>query len=269
MPSVETESVSAMPGSVTYLRHVILCALIFSFIWGCTGYFPTRGVRQPPDALSSSTVYDGRLTALAQIDLTTRQGKYPLRAVLVVQSPSWLRLELLPLIGNPDLYLTASPGRLSVFIPSQGEFYSGKPTAENLARFLPWAVSVEEMVAILSGTCFSPQKGYVSCRHPGEENQTPGREKPLADGAQAAQPARGFLKELVRYDEGRNEVYRASFDDYRPGAASPGRIALDFADGSVRVILRYTDMKVEHPTDMSVFELTAPGGATIIELDQS
>lgn len=271
-PSVEAERESHMPGFSTCMRHGVACAHVFiliMLIWGCTGHLAVGALKRLPDTLPHPSTYHGRLTALAQIDLATGQGNYPLRAAVVVQSPSWLRLEILPLIGTPDLYLTASPDRLSVFIPSRREFYSGKPTVENLSRFLPWPVSLEEMVAILSGNCFSPTKGYVSCLYPETENSVPDRQKPLTAGTRAAQPAGGFLKELVRYDEGRNEIYRVSFDDYRSDIARPGRIVLGFIDGSIRLNLRYTDMKLEAPADMSVFELSAPAGLTIIELDNS
>jgi hypothetical protein len=76
--------------------------------------------------------------ATAEIDLKTEQGHYPVRAALIMQKPSYLRLEILPVIGTPDLYLAATPDHLQIFIPSREEFYSGKPSAENLARFLPW-----------------------------------------------------------------------------------------------------------------------------------
>ncbi|NLN38403.1 MAG: hypothetical protein GX155_02270 [Smithella sp.] len=248
---------SDMVCCVSSLRYGMACALVFIFICGCAWRFPTDTMQQPA----------GRLVAVAQIDLATEKGNYPLRAALIVQSPSWLRLELLPLIGPPDLYLAASPGRMSVFIPSRAEFYSGKPSAENLARFLPWAVSVEEMVAILSGECFVPEKGHLSCRYLEDENQAGGNTKPPSDGPAPAGRQAGLIRELIRYDEAQKEVYRVLFDDYRTGPAAPGRIVFRLTNGSACAILRYTDLKVESAGDMKVFELTAPDGATVIDLD--
>ena len=247
---------SDMFAHVTLLGRCLICTLIFIFIVtpGCAWRLPAGG--QPPKDVSASAVHDGRLVAVAQINLATSRGNYPLRAAIIVQRPAWLRLELLPFIGPPDLYLTASPERMSVYLPAQAEFYIGEPTAANMARFLPWAVSVEEMVAILWGTCFAPEKGYVSCRYFGEENP-------------AAGAPTGMLKTMIRYDEDNKKIYHVSFDDYQAQAACPGRIVFDLADGSVRVTMRYTDLKVEKQADKSVFEIDAPGDARIIDLDCS
>ena len=120
----------------------------------------------PPEKsleILSRTIHEtDRIVATAQIDLMTAQGHYPVRAALILQKPSYLRLEMLPVIGTPDFFLTATPDDMRIFIPSQGEFYSGKPSAENLARFLPWALNIEDIVMILSCCLSTPcRKEFV------------------------------------------------------------------------------------------------------------
>ena len=80
---------------------------------------------RPPDAPKNIPIAiqeTDRIVATAQIELTTAEGRYPLRAALILQRPSYLRLEMLPVIGTPDLFLTATPDEMRIFIPSLGEF---------------------------------------------------------------------------------------------------------------------------------------------------
>ena len=92
--------------------------------------------------------------AIARIEVNTPEGRYPLKAALVLKPPSSLRFESMPIIGPADLFLTVHENVLKVFVPQKGKFYIGKATTRNLAYFIPIAATalrMEDMMSILLG----------------------------------------------------------------------------------------------------------------------
>jgi hypothetical protein len=159
------------------------------------------------------------MTALAQIDLVTAQGHYPIRAAIILRKPSYIRLEMLPVIGTPDFFLAASPGEMTIFIPSQNEYYSGKPTAENLSRFLPWSFTLEEIVMILSST-YPPLDGTNVSYESDLDNALLriDMKTPAGPSQTIWMTKNEKIVKLIRYDPLGREMYRALFDDYPPGS---------------------------------------------------
>ena len=143
-----------MPGKLILLSRIIFFLLLPGFICGCLQRATVPFDISSEDhlaAIAGVVTQDKTLSAIAQIDLVTKQGYHPVRAALAVKKPSYLRLELLPVIGTPEFFLTATPAAMSIFIPSRGEYYRGEPTGGNLSKFLSWNFSIEDMVMIFSG----------------------------------------------------------------------------------------------------------------------
>lgn len=227
--------------------------------------------RVPLNALESfarTVQKTDRLIATAQIDLVTAQGHYPVRAALILQRPSYLRLEMLPVIGTPDFYLTASPDQMSIFIPSRGEFYSGKPSAENLARFLPCSFSIEELVMILSSTYPPLAEKQVSYESYQEGNLLRIEMKTPSGPSQTIWIEKnGRVLMLVRNGSDRREIYSVQYGRYAPGSPYAETITIKMADQVTSVSAKYTNIQVEKPTDLSVFELPIPAGVKVIQMD--
>lgn len=223
-----------------------------------------KALKDLPGAIQESD----RIIATAQIDLTTAQGHYPARAALILQKPAYLRLEILPIIGPPDFFLTANPDKMKIFIPSQGEIYSGKPSAENLAHFLPWALDVEEMVMILS--CSYPN---LMDRNVLRESSDEGNllrldiQSPSGDSMKVWIEKNGRMTKLIRSAPDDREIYQVAYEDYPQGALLAGKITIRMGDHITSVSVRYSNMKIEKATDMSVFELPIPSEIKIIKLD--
>lgn len=210
-----------------------------------------------------------RIVATAEIDLKTEQGHYPVRAALIVQKPSYLRLEILPVIGTPDLYLSATPDHLQIFIPSREEFYSGKPSAENLARFLPWGFNVDDIVMILSCDFPTPE-GKISSRASDQEAgltrfdlKTPsGFSQTLWFGRD------GRVEKLIRHAPDGREIFQVRYEDYVSGSSLARKITIIQADHETRILVKYTDLKIVKATNLTVFELPVPAGIQKISLDK-
>jgi hypothetical protein len=205
---------------------------------------------------------------MAQIDLVTPHGYNPLRVAIVMKKPSYLRLELLPIIGTPDFFLSSSPAEMCIFIPSRGEFYRGKPTAANLARFLPWQFNIEDIVMIFTGAYPSIIDGIIFYQSYQENNSLRIEMKSPSNKAQILWVGENNrLLKLASLNEFGQEIYHVNYEDYRPESPVPGKITINMADGITSISLRYTEIKIEKAADLSVFELPVPAGVKLILLD--
>jgi hypothetical protein len=219
-------------------------------------------------AISSAVAEDDILSTTAQIDIVTLQGYYPARAALIIKKPSYLRLELLPVIGTPDFFLTASPEKMNIFIPSKGEFYYGKPTQANLAKFLPWQFNIEDIVMIFVGTYPSLKEKIISYQSYHENNFLRIEMKAPSGCSQIIWVGENNrLRKLVRNDKYGKEIYNVKYDHYEPQSLIAGEISISMADGITSLSIKYSDIKIEKASDLSIFDLPIPDNVKVIMLD--
>jgi len=247
-----------------------LLAILCLVVCGCAGkegLVPDVSFQQPP-VLIQDIRENERITATANIDVVSAQGHYPVKAALILQKPSYLRFELLPVIGTPDLFLTATPSEMKIFVPSRGEFYSGKPTARNVEHFLPWALGIEDMVMIFSGAYPMLSGNKVSYENSREDDLPMVSMISISGESQVVRFTKeGRISRLIRRGVDGKELYSAFYEDYPPGARLAGKITVRMADDLTTISVRYSDVRIETASDRSVFELTAPAGCKIIQLN--
>lgn len=254
-----------------FCQRIIAVLLLSILACGCavrTAGLPDVPPEKTLEILSRTMNGTDRIVATAQIDLTTAAGHHPVRAALILQKPSYLRLEMLPVIGTPDFFLTATPDEMRIFIPSQGEFYLGKPSAKNLAHFLPWALNIEDIVMIFSGAYPALSGKNLSYEGYVEGNLLRVDMKASAGGSQIIWLERnGRMVKFVQNGSDGREIYSVQYEDYEPGSTLAEKITIKMADNMTSVSVKYSDLKVEKTTDLSVFELPIPSGIKIIKLD--
>jgi len=259
-----------MRGRFFPCERIIIVLLLSMLACACAGKSVTQArLRPEPLTLIARTIKNtDRIIATAQIDLITPQGHYPIRAALILQKPSYLRLEMLPVIGTPDLFLTATPDDMTIFIPSLSSLYSGKPSAENLSRFLPWSLDIEDIVMILS-SAYPPLAGdNVSYQHCEEEPLLCLEMKtPLGTSQKIWMENSGRMARLIRYGRDGREIFQVQYGNYAPGSSLAGKISIQWSDNVTAVSVKYSDLRVEKATDLSVFELPVGAGVKIIEMD--
>jgi len=226
----------------------------------------------PPEkilaAISSVVAEDDILSATARIDLITLHGYYPARAALIIKKPSYLRLELLPVIGTPDFFLAASPDKMSIFLPSKGEFYRGQPTQTNLAKFLPWQFNIEDLVMIFSGTYPSFKEKLITYQSYQENNFLRIEMKAQSGCSQIIWVGENNrLWKLVFNDKQGKEIYSVKYDHYGSPGSIAGEITISMADGITSLSIKYSDLKIEKATDLSIFDLPIPANVKTILLD--
>jgi hypothetical protein len=202
---------------------------------------------------------DEIFSALAQIDVVTPNSYYPVKAALIIKKPCYLRMELLPLIGVPDFFLTATPEMMKIFIPSKGEFYSGRPTVSNLKKFLPWPMEIEDMIMIFTGTYPSLKENNISYQRRREENLLRVEMNAPSGTSQTIWVGKNNkLLKLVRKDETGEELYNVKYIYEDDLGKFPKKIKIGMADETISLSVKYSDIKVEQAMDLSVFDLAIP-----------
>ena len=256
---------------IILLPRIMFLLLLSGLICGCLQRTITHldvSSEKHLAAISGAVTQDKTLSALAQIDLVTKQGYQPVRVALVIKKPSYLRLELFPVIGTPDFFLAVTPAAMSIFIPSRGEYYRGKPTSSNLAKFLPWDFNVEDMVMIFSGTYPSLPEKEVSSQSYREGNFLRIEIKAKSGSSQTIWIGeKNRLSKYIRSDETGKEIYQVQYEDYEQGSIIAGKITIKMADGITSISVKYSGLKIETSADLSIFELPAPEGIKTIFLD--
>jgi len=219
-------------------------------------------------AVSGAIAESDVLSAIVQVDLVTPHGHHPMRAAIVMKKPSYLRLELLPVIGTPAFFLTATPEEMRIFIPSTGEFYLGKPTEANLTKFLPWQFNIDDIIRIYSGAYPLIKEGILSYKSYKETNSLRIEMKSFSDKTQILWVGENNrLLKLVSLNEYNREIYHINYEDYRQESPVPGGITINMADGITSVSVKYTEFKIEKITTPAIFDLEIPAGAKLILLE--
>jgi len=260
-----------MSGKLILAPQIIFLLLLPGLIYGCLqrtiAHLDVPSEKQLT-AISGTVTQDKTLSAIAQIDLVTKQGYRPLRAALIIKKPSYLRLELIPVIGTPDIFITVTPFQMSIFIPSKGEFYRGKPTGANLGQFLSWDFNIEDIVMILCGTYPSLPGKDVSSHSYQEGNLLRIEIKAKSGSSQTIWVGeKNRLLKYIRNDESGREIYQVQYEDYEQESFIAGKITIKMADGVTSISVKYSGLKIETAADLSIFELPVPEGIRTIFLD--
>jgi outer membrane lipoprotein-sorting protein len=249
---------------------IIFLLLLAALAGGCirqTVIYPDSPLEKILAAISGVVAEEEILSATARIDLVTIHGYQPAKAALIIKKPSYLRLELLPVIGTPDFFLVASPEKMNIYIPSKGEFYRGNPTQANLAKFLPWQINIEDMAMIFTGTYPSLKEKVISYQSYREKDFLRIEMKTQSGCLQTIWVGEhNRLRKLVRRDEDGKEIYHVQYDNHGTEGIA-GKITISMADGITSLSIKYSDIKIEKATDLSIFDLPVPADIKVIPLE--
>ncbi|HUN53653.1 MAG TPA: hypothetical protein VMU29_00705 [Smithella sp.] len=241
------------------------------FVYGCAGQaivYPDSLSEKTSAAISGPVAEDDVLSAVVHINLTTPDGYYPTKAALILKKPSYLRLEILPVIGTPDFFLAASPEKMSIFIPSKGKFYYGQPTGANLRKFIPWPLNIEDIVMIFSGTYPSLKEDDITYQNYREKNLLRIEMKAPSGCSQIIRVGeQDRLLKLIRNDKTGKEVYTVTYLYDEVQGSLPKKITVSMADGVTSLSVKFLDVKIEKATDLSMFDLPMPADVNAILLN--
>ncbi len=216
------------------------------------------------DAIRSLRVY-------AEMEYRDPKDKLHVNEVIVVERPDHLRIEMLSTFGVA-LQITADGGTLRAYHRGDKTFYSGRATAENLARFTRLALGVRDIADLLVG--LPPQRDR---RGPSgiafdEELELWRLSSPLAGGDTLdvwLDPEDFRPKRVEEISRDGARVYMASFADHQSvgGIAVPTEIRLVLPEQQATLTLRYSSIGVNQALAASLFQFEAPAGAKQVDLD--
>ena len=239
------------------------CAPPKTLVLGDDFASPDRALRTlrdnaPPEAI---------LAGVSRVAAVTADGRYSLKAAVMMKRPSSLRIEEIPLMGLPDLFLAVHGDALRAFFPREGQFYIGRPSKENVARFLPWLLEVRDLLALLHGL---PPEGLAAGA--AREGKLDGELYRIdaRGGALWIDPAGIHLARVEVLDESGRLLYDVALSDYGAGdhPAVPMRLVFHFGrPPKLTLDIRHSDMRVAPEQEEGAFDLPVPAGVTPRYLD--
>lgn len=226
------------------------------------------------EKLSGRNQVRSGLRAMADIDLTAEGGRRHLRAAMLLQLPSLMRIESIPLFGPPDFFLSLNREKMKIFLPGKKKYYQGRPSRENLSRFLPLSLSPTDMVYVLMGL---PPPPPVAEKKIGYRESREGDRKRLdlflnnriirilwSDSNVER------LTDMEILDADTKLTHRVSYGNYlRLGESDwPQQVTIVSQDGKARIIVNYDDMELCALEDEEIFDLPIPKGITPTGMDR-
>jgi|WetSurMetagenome_2_1015567.scaffolds.fasta_scaffold84241_2 hypothetical protein len=241
---------------------------------GCAGHTPpVPPFYDSPDAalraLAATPPGKQTFTSSARIEIKHHGDRYPLKVAVMMKRPAFLRVESIPLMGPPDLFLSVAEGELRVFLPGKGAFYIGCATPRNISRFLPVFMPAADMISLLMGV--PPEDAEELQSLGGEQEKGLYRVDQYRAGRRMRSlwigPVGGRLARFRRFREDGSIFYTADFADYVLIGEGflPRQVTIqveDMADLNVR----YSDLR-QFEADPGSFPLQIPEGMTPILLD--
>jgi outer membrane lipoprotein-sorting protein len=190
---------------------------------------------------------------------------------LVAERPGRLRVEVYDFFGNVLAVLAVDGGRLALYDARARTFARGAATPTNLARLLPVALSPAELVTLLCGSAPLIDGQPVSAE-PGDGRvlltlQAGDRRQLLEVGAGAV--LLGSRQIRAGADGETPDGLEARFSDHRPrgGQPTPTEVIARLPASGVGLSLRWRELEVNQPVDPSLFGLSPPAGARVVDLD--
>jgi hypothetical protein len=257
------------------LAFWLTVTLLPGIVGGCAT-LPEGQAKAPLASTTGRALFDEWLTSRAQNH--TLQGVAKLRVetpertvngtqVLLAEEPERLRAETLSPFGTPLLVVTANETEFAVLAPGDNRFYQGRPTAENLGRFIRLPLRLVDLVSILLGrppliaydrfeTSQSPDGGWLVALESGQR-----RQELLFDGAHRLAG--------VRYLSAAELQLRLAYGEFADDPRGlPRRIDLELPRQQIQAALVFKELEMNRPLRPEVFTLVAPPGATVTFLDE-
>lgn len=255
--------------------------LIISFLFAFSGCLPGKvpisvaNFSSPEDALEKATSkahLKGTLKAIARMEIITTRGRYPARVAVILQKPSFLRVETIPLIGSPDFFLSVKGNVLKVFLPQKGEFYIGETTAKNLSSFFPISLPVEEILSIMTGTysVIDERDQTLKGIPEGKLYRIEVTSQNKKNRSLWIDPADNCLVRVDTFADQGNILYSVRFEDFVrvENVIIPQKVTV--ATGKADkpgITIEYSDLQLSAETNPEVFDLPLPPGVKPIMMN--
>ena len=216
-----------------------------------------------------------RFAGRGSIRLKNPRSEYHFDLTTAAVRPDRLRLQTIDLLGRPVLTLTADRDELSLMDYRGAVFYRGRATTNNLHRFLPLGLKLEEIIILLSGG----QPLSVYSRASITRQTELGREfwifnlvrkdSLLVERVWARPP--GLRVSRVEVGPAGEEVwFRLEYSDYRQlsDLAVPHRIHVEDTRTRSELTVTYDEVIIDPTLPDRLFTLSPPPGVKVMPIPE-
>jgi outer membrane lipoprotein-sorting protein len=251
----------------------LIISTYFLSAWGCVSknIIAEKPVEIPltPEAIIEKiTRTDQRkdtLKAIANIEINTAKIKYPVKAAVMIKRPSFLRFEVLPIIGPPSFFLSVNGETLKVFIPDKKKFYITKTKADYLLPFVPFQLQPETLLSLLMGSYPKVQGNDFTLK---ELSGDAFIRIDMVSGAYKIQsvfiePQTYHIMRVDAYNDEGGLLYSARFEDYIEinNIPVPQRVKLSLDEiNKSSITIRYSGIQLSTEKDTAQFDIPVPPG---------
>ena len=250
-------------------------ALFLGIFLGCAkriDFGPAGEIRSAQDLLTLTDQAERQILSLkgeARLRVGSPKGSGTLNIFAAVSDPDKLHLESLNFFGKPQAILKTNGARFGLLDAEEGKYYRGPASGENLSRFMPVALPVQELVAIMLGR--APRIAFSAASL--KLDSARGSYVVALEGSGLQQtlwvdPA----SHRVRRSEVRGpKTYELSFDDFQGFGPTefPRQTILTVPSETTRLELKYRDLELNPRLDASLFDLAPPSRMSVIEVDEA
>ncbi|WP_224360370.1 DUF4292 domain-containing protein [Hyalangium versicolor] len=203
----------------------------------------------------------------AKLHVSSPQGSGTLSVFLAISRPSLLHMETFDFFNRPVAALVSDGQRFGLYQTDGNVFYQGPASPENVSRFLPVVLPSEELVAVMLG-----QVAFIP---PERKTLTLDRDEGVYVLKLFRGPVTQTLYVHTRYHRVvRSEVrgipaYDLAFGNFKEqgSVVFPKEVKLLAEAAQTELRLRYSDVALNGPPDLTLFELAPPEGARVVEVD--
>jgi hypothetical protein len=254
-------------------RQIFSLLFTAAFIVSCAGQQRLKYAKSydsPEAALNiiKSTTVPHAVTATAKIEITDKETRYLFKSALMMKRSGALRLESMPMIGPPDLFISIDNGEIRIFIPSKKCFYKGRATARNISKFLHVSVNGNELISLMMG--------FPLYNENQQQNLTGVLEEKLYRIDQHGEGGKilsfwidPFVNRVVKISltQDKNTFYEAVFEKYTTleGHHMPQSLTIT-GDRTPTLHIGYSNVQ-KIPDDQAIFILQVPDGIIPTLLD--
>jgi hypothetical protein len=233
---------------------------------------PTGEVRDARELLKLTDQAERQILSVkggARLRVGSPKASGTLNVFAAVRDPDKLHIESLNFFGKPQGILFTTGGHFGLLDADAGKYYRGPASQENLSRFIPVALPVPELVAIMLGR--APRIAFSAASL---KVDTARRSYVVALEGNGLQQTLWVdpASHRVRRSEVRGpKPYDLSFDDFQGFASTeyPRQTTLVVPSEATRLELKYRDLELNPRLDGSLFELAPPSGMTVVEVDEA
>jgi hypothetical protein len=210
------------------------------------------------------------LRAYAKVKVVSPRGKMRFSESINVVRPRSVRLDTLGLFGRVFSILATDGKDLFFVSPGERRMYAGEPAAGNLARFLPFSLDLEDIVAVLLGGLPEPA-APPSIRYDPVHGTLVIRTQNRSGSVSLATLDAGSL-DLTRLqiiDPPPRLAAVVEYDSWNPvgGISFPTGLSIRVPSRDVLMQIRFKKLEPNAEIDGNLFAITPPDGFEIVPMN--